>query len=81
MAQLIHVTVKAHPKRPTSIISIAKSGDMIISIGAVPIMGRANKMLILLLAKHFQVSPSQIHLVKGHMSSHKVIEVLGSSSN
>jgi uncharacterized protein YggU (UPF0235/DUF167 family) len=81
MSQIIHVTVKAHPKRPTSIISVSKSGDMVVSIGTLPVMGKANKMLILLLAKHFRVSPSQILLIKGHLSSYKVIEVLGSGTN
>ena len=76
MSRIIHVTVKAHPKRPTSIISVSKSGDMVVSIGTLPVMGKANKMLLLLLAKHFDVPPSKVILSKGSQSNYKTIQVL-----
>lgn len=75
MVQVIHVIVKAHPKRPTSIVSVADNGDMTVTIGTLPIMGKANKLLLVLLAKYFQVAPSQIVILKGHQSNKKVIQV------
>lgn len=76
MAQIIHVTVKAHPKRPTAIISVAENGDMVVSIGTVPIHGQANKLLILFLAKYFQVAPRSVAILKGHTSRYKTIQIL-----
>ncbi len=75
MIQVIHVTVKAHPRRPTAIVSIADNGDMVVTIGTLPIMGKANKLLLILLAKHFQIAPSQIVILKGHLSSRKSIQI------
>ncbi len=81
MSRMVHVIVKAHPKRPTAIISVAENGDMVISIGALPVNGKANKLLIPILAKYFKVSASQINILKGHLSSYKTIEVLYSCPN
>lgn len=75
MSRIVHVIVKAHPKRPTAIISVAENGDMVVSIGTLPIMGRANKMLVILLAKYFEVSPSKVNLIKGFQGNYKTIQV------
>lgn len=75
MVQVIHVTVKAHPKRPTAIVSINDHGDMVVTIGTLPVMGKANKLLLILLAKHFDVAPSQIVILKGHLSSRKIVQI------
>ena len=40
-----------------------------------PVKGEANKELIKLLAKHFQVSKSNITILKGEASHYKVIEI------
>ena len=37
--------------------------------------GKANQAAILLLAKHFGVSKSQVVIVRGHTSKHKVVEI------
>ena len=37
--------------------------------------GEANAALIKLLAKHFQVSKSQVEIIRGAHSRHKVIEI------
>ena len=75
MTQVIHVTVKAHAKRPTAIVSVANNGDMVVTVGTLPIMGKANKLLLILLAEYFQVAPSQIVILKGHLSNRKVVQI------
>ncbi len=75
MVQVVHVTVKAHPKRPTAVVSVADNGDMVVTIGTLPVMGRANKLLLTLLAKYFQVAPSQILILRGNLSSRKLIQI------
>lgn len=36
---------------------------------------KANEALIRLLAKHFDVAPSRVVIIRGHTSRHKVIEI------
>lgn len=76
MTKTIQVTVKAHPRRPTAVVSVADNGDMVVTIGTLPVMGKANKMLIGLLAEHFKVAPSRLTIVRGHLSSQKMVQVL-----
>ena len=69
------IQVKAHPRRPSGVLSIEPNGTLIVSIGAERIEGKANKLLIAVLADHFHVAPSAVSIVKGHLSSFKVIQV------
>lgn len=46
-----------------------------ISIKEPPLAGRANKAIIEALAKYFDKSPSQIHLVSGQTAKQKVFEI------
>ncbi|MBI4894920.1 MAG: DUF167 domain-containing protein [Candidatus Aenigmarchaeota archaeon] len=38
--------------------------------------GKANKLLIKILAKHFSISKTQIKIVKGNKSRDKIIEII-----
>lgn len=49
-----------------------------VRITAPPVEGQANEALIRLLAKEFEVAPSQVKIVKGHRSREKVLCVSGS---
>ena len=40
-----------------------------------PVQGRANQAVIRVLAKHFGVSESQVRILKGFTSRHKLIEI------
>jgi uncharacterized protein len=46
-----------------------------IKVAAPPIEGKANKELVDFLAKHFEVSKSNISIVTGDKSRNKIIEI------
>lgn len=71
--KLIHVQVKAHPRRPTVVVSVDELGDMVVSVAAERSEGKANRVLISLLSDYFKVAPTQIRIVKGQLSSRKTI--------
>ena len=54
------------------------NGVLKVKVCAVPEKGKANKAVIELLAKYYGVKKSQVFLLSGETSSHKVFEVLGS---
>lgn len=41
-----------------------------------PIDGKANQALLKILAKHFQVTQSQIKIKTGQRSKHKIVEII-----
>ncbi|MBP7057310.1 DUF167 domain-containing protein [Candidatus Gracilibacteria bacterium] len=71
--KLIHVQVKAHPRRPTIVVSADEKGNMVVSVAAERSEGKANRVLISLLSDYFKLAPTQIRIVKGHLSSLKTI--------
>ena len=42
---------------------------------AIPERGEANEAIVDILAEHFNVSPSKIHIRSGNKSTHKLIEI------
>lgn len=53
-------------------------GDVLkVRINAPPDKGKANDALIELLAEHFSVSKSSIHIISGHTSRIKKVEIIG----
>lgn len=56
---------------------VKKEGERIkVYLTAPPVEGKANKLLIEVLAGHFNCKKSQIKIIKGEKSRGKVIEVL-----
>ena len=52
-----------------------------IYVTAPPVGGKANKLLLEVLAKHFNVPKSSISIVKGDKARHKVLQIRSSTSN
>ncbi|MBI4836511.1 MAG: DUF167 domain-containing protein [Candidatus Abawacabacteria bacterium] len=71
----ISVIVKAHPRRKTGVIGIESDGSLIVSLASERSEGKANKLLIAVLAEHFQVPPTNVEIIKGHLSSFKVVKI------
>lgn len=69
---LINVKVKANAK--INLLSI-KDNLYTASLAASPINNKANKSLIKLLSDHFNISQSQIEIVKGLKSKNKIIKI------
>ncbi len=74
--RVINVLVKAHPRRKTMVLSEDDQGSIVVSVGAQRAEGKANEMLLILLADHFQIPKSGIKILKGHMSTKKVIAII-----
>lgn len=56
---------------------IEKRGEeFIISVKELPEEGKANKAVIRLLARHFNISTSRIEIMSGYASRNKRIEIL-----
>lgn len=53
------------------------SNIYVVSVKARPIEGKANAAVTKLLAEHFKVPKSQIHLKTGQKSKIKIFEILG----
>lgn len=47
-----------------------------VSISTEPVKGKANKLIIQVLAEYFNCAPSCVILEKGHTSSHKKVKIL-----
>ncbi len=68
----ISVTVKANAKQQR--IEKADSG-YIAYVKAPPMENKANKALIKLLSEHFNIPKSNIGILRGKASKHKIVEV------
>ena len=51
-------------------------GDFLIRVTTTPVRGKANKKVLELLAKHFNVNRAEVLIVKGRYNSKKVINIL-----
>lgn len=70
----IPVTIKPNSRHREEVV-VGSDGVYIIYTKAPAIEGRANAAAIKLLAKHFGVSKSQIRLLHGATSKHKVFNI------
>jgi len=71
----INVIVKPNSKKNS--IAPNTDGSLVVHVNAPPIEGKANKILIELLADYFNVPKSSIEIVTGLKSKNKIIKVLG----
>jgi uncharacterized protein (TIGR00251 family) len=69
--------VKVTPGTVRSEVTGVREGILHVKIAAPPVRGKANKELIDYLSRALDVSRSDISIVKGEASRHKVIEVEG----
>ncbi len=49
--------------------------QIIVGLTSKPERGKANRELIRKLAKHFNISTSQVRILKGHRSHSKIVEI------
>ena len=71
--KLINLNVKPFSK--TVAIHKLDNSTYEITISSKPEKGKANKEVIILLAKFFNVSKSKVKIIKGHKSRKKVVEI------
>lgn len=69
------ITVKVVPKAGKSEVVGYEGENLKVRLNAVPEKGEANKELIKVLAKHFNVAKSEVKILRGEHSRVKLIEV------
>jgi hypothetical protein len=67
--------IKVIPNSSQNKIQILDENNIKIHITTQPEKGKANKQVIKMLSKHFNVAKSDIKITAGELSSNKVIEV------
>ena len=71
----MHIQIKVKPNSKQQIIEEALDGSFTIHLKSSPVDGKANKELIEILAKKFDVSKSQIRIKSGLSSRNKLVEI------
>ncbi len=73
------LTIFAHPNSKRPRIDTDLLGDLHVYVAEPPLEGKANSAIRDSLAKHFNVSRSQVELVRGEKSKEKVFEIIDKS--
>ena len=71
----MHKQIKVKPNSKQQIIEEALDGSLTIHLKSQPVDGKANKELIEILAKKFDVSKFQIRIKSGLSSRNKLVEI------
>ena len=71
------ISVKVHPNASKDVLVSTGPGRFEAWIRAKPIEGRANEVVLGLLAQGLRIPREQLRLVKGRMGRHKVFRVVG----
>ncbi len=67
--------VRVIPRARVNSITVDDDGTIRVHTTTAPTDGQANDAVIKMLAKHFDVARSAIHIIRGHTSHNKVIEI------
>ena len=70
------IIVKAKPNSKEDKVEKTDEHNYIVSVKVPPIGGKANAAIIKLLADYFDVSPSMVEIISGHMARIKVIDIV-----
>ena len=69
------IKVKVIPGSSRNYIDTVKNNELVIKINAVPEKGKANKELIKFLAKELNTVKSEIDIISGSTSRHKLLSL------
>ena len=67
--------IKAFPKSERNAIAGVRNGELVVRVHAPAQKGRANKELVKFLAKELSLSKSEIEILSGDTSRHKIIRL------
>lgn len=68
--------IRVIPRARVNSITVDTDGTLRVHTTTAPTDGQANDAVVKMLAKHFDVPRSAIHIIRGHTSHNKVIEIL-----
>ncbi len=69
------IRVKVQARARKALIEQTGPDEFRVKVTAPPVKGSANQQVIHLLAKHFDIPPTTIRILKGHTSSSKWIAI------
>jgi uncharacterized protein len=69
------LTVKVKPGARTSVLVAQPDGSWLAQVAAAPVDGAANEALIRLVAEHFGVRRTQVHIKSGASSRTKRLQI------
>jgi uncharacterized protein len=72
----MRIYIKVHPRASRSKIEKISEGEYEVWITAPPVDGKANSMLIELLADFFNVSKSLINIAGGKTAKTKIVDII-----
>ncbi len=72
---MIKVYVKVKTKAKKEFIKKVGDNNFIVAVVEPPQDGKANKAVVKILAKYYQVSPSKISIVSGLKNKQKILEI------
>lgn len=70
------IFVKAKSGAKEEKVEKLDENHFIVSVKEPPVQGKANQAIVRVMAKYFQVSPSQVKIISGFTSREKVVEIL-----
>lgn len=73
------VRVRVSPRSSREAVEAGPGDSLHVRVKAAPVDGAANDAVLRLLARHLGVAPSQLRIVSGHRSRHKLVAVLTSN--
>ncbi|MEX1064151.1 MAG: DUF167 domain-containing protein [Candidatus Paceibacterota bacterium] len=71
----MRISVKAKPGSDHEKVEKIDEANFIVSVKAPPVRGLANRAIIKVLAEYFNTSPLNVHIISGHTSRQKVVEI------
>lgn len=72
----MRINVKAKPGAHEEKVLKIDEGNFVVSVREVAEKGKANSAIEEALADYFNISKSRVHVVSGHSSRQKIVEVL-----
>ena len=69
------IIIKAKPGAVRDVIEKVDDKNYIVCVKALPVDGKANAAIIKLLAEYFDIAPSLVEIISGHMARVKVVEI------
>ena len=75
----VRLTVNVKTRSREDKVIIGQDGTLTVHVVAPPVEGKANRMVIRILAKKFDRTNSQVRIVAGYRSNVKIVEITNMS--
>lgn len=72
----MRITVQAKPSAREERVEKIDAAHFVVAVKEPPVQGRANAAIVRALAAHFGIAPSRVHIISGHTSRQKVVEII-----